>query len=129
MAVKIRLTRIGRHKDPIYRIVAADHKYARDGRYIEQVGYYDPSKGIENATLNEELVIKWLNQGAQYSDTIKAILTNKGLIKKAKENRGEVLKKAKVTKTASPKKEEAKKAGKKKIEEAPAEKAEVKEGE
>ena len=129
MAVKIRLTRIGRHKDPIYRIVAADHKYARDGRYIEQVGYYDPSKGIENATLNEELVIKWLNQGAQYSDTIKAILTNKGLIKKAKENRGEVLKKAKVTKTASPKKEEAKKAGKIKIEEAPAEKAEVKEGE
>lgn len=129
MAVKIRLTRIGRHKDPIYRIVAADHKYARDGRYIEQVGYYDPSKGIENATLNEELVIKWLNQGAQYSDTIKAILTNKGLIKKAKENRGEVLKKAKVTKTASPKKEETKKAGKKKIEEAPVEKAEVKEGE
>lgn len=129
MAVKIRLTRIGRHKDPIYRIVAADHKYARDGRYIEQVGYYDPSKGIENATLNEELVIKWLNQGAQYSDTIKAILTNKGLIKKAKENRGEVLKKAKVTKTASPKKEETKKVAKKKIEEAPAEKAEVKEGE
>ena len=129
MAVKIRLTRIGRHKDPIYRIVAADHKYARDGRYIEQVGYYDPSKGIENATLNEELVIKWLNQGAQYSDTIKAILTNKGLIKKAKENRGEVLKKAKVTKTASPKKEETKKAAKKEIEEAPVEKAEVKEGE
>ncbi len=134
MAVKIRLTRIGRHKDPIYRIVAADHKYARDGRYIEQVGYYDPSKGIENATLNEELVIKWLNQGAQYSDTIKAILTNKGLIKKAKENRGEVLKKAKVTKTASPKKEETKKkatkkVAKKKIEEAPVEKAEVKEGE
>ncbi len=139
MAVKIRLTRIGRHKDPIYRIVAADHKYARDGRYIEQVGYYDPSKGIENATLNEELIIKWLNQGAQYSDTIKAILTNKGLIKKAKENRGEVVKKVKVTKTASPKKEETKKATpkkkttkkvtKKKVEEAPVEKAEVKEGE
>ena len=89
MAVKIRLTRIGRHKDPIYRIVAADHKYARDGRYIEQVGYYDPSKGIENATVNEELVIKWLNQGAQYSDTIKAILTNKGLIKKAKETKSD----------------------------------------
>ncbi len=137
MAVKIRLTRIGRHKDPIYRIVAADHKYARDGRYIEQVGYYDPSKGIENATLNEELVIKWLNQGAQYSDTIKAILSNKGLIKKAKENKGEVVKKAKVVKTASPKaeakpktKKVAKKAPKaKKVEEAPVENTEVKEGE
>lgn len=137
MAVKIRLTRIGRHKDPIYRIVAADHKYARDGRYIEQVGYYDPSKGIENATLNEELVIKWLNQGAQYSDTIKAILSNKGLIKKAKENKGEVVKKAKVVKTAGPKaeakpktKKVAKKAPKaKKVEEAPVENTEVKEGE
>ena len=137
MAVKIRLTRIGRHKDPIYRIVAADHKYARDGRYIEQVGYYDPSKGIENATLNEELVIKWLNQGAQYSDTIKAILSNKGLIKKAKENKGEVVKKAKVVKTASPKAEakpKTKKVAKKapkanKVEEAPVENTEVKEGE
>ena len=137
MAVKIRLTRIGRHKDPIYRIVAADHKYARDGRYIEQVGYYDPSKGIENATVNEELIIKWLNQGAQYSDTIKAILTNKGLIKKAKENKGEAVKKTKVVKTASPKaeakpkaKKVAKKATKaKKVEEAPIKEAEVKEGE
>ena len=140
MAVKIRLTRIGRHKDPIYRIVAADHKYARDGRYIEQVGYYDPSKGIENATVNEELVIKWLNQGAQYSDTIKSILTNKGLIKKAKETKGEGVKKAKVVKTASPKAEakpKAKKVAKKstkaseakKAEETPVESAEVKEGE
>lgn len=138
MAVKIRLTRIGRHKDPIYRIVAADHKYARDGRYIEQVGYYDPSKGIENATVNEELIIKWLNQGAQYSDTIKAILSNKGLIKKAKENKVEGVKKAKVVKTGAKKEEKkaptkkttstAKKTTTKKAE-PKVETAEVKEGE
>ena len=109
MAVKIRLTRIGRHKDPIYRIVAADHKYARDGRYIEQVGYYDPSKGIENATLEEEKVLKWLSEGAQYSDTIKAILSAKGLIKKAKETKDEGEKKEKVVKTGSGKKVSKKK--------------------
>ncbi len=101
--VKIRLTRIGRHKEPIYRIVAADHKYARDGRYIDQIGYYDPSKGIENATIDEEKAIYWLNQGALYSDTLKTILSSKGLIKKAKESRPEANKKAKVVKTGAKK--------------------------
>jgi len=103
MAVKIRLTRVGRHKDPIYRIVCADHKYARDGRYVEQLGTYDPSKGLANATLNEEATIAWLQKGAQYSDTIKAILTSKGLVAKAKATRVEGAKKAKVVKTASKK--------------------------
>ena len=59
MAVKIRLTRIGRHKDPFFRIVAADSRYARDGRYIEQIGYFDPEKGVENAVIDEELALKW----------------------------------------------------------------------
>lgn len=53
MAVKIRLTRIGRHKDPFFRIVAADSRYARDGRYIEQIGYFDPEKGVENAVIED----------------------------------------------------------------------------
>ena len=79
MAVKIRLTRIGRHKDPLYRIVAADSHYARDGRIIEQVGYYDPSKGIQNATIDEELALKWLGLGAIPSDTVKAIFNRKGI--------------------------------------------------
>ena len=79
MAVKIRLTRIGRHKDPLYRIVAADSHYARDGRIIEQVGYYDPSKGIENATIDEALALKWLGLGAVPSDTVKAIFNRKGI--------------------------------------------------
>lgn len=82
MAVKIRLTRIGRHKDPFFRIVAADSRYARDGRYIEQIGYFDPEKGVENAVIDEELALKWLNMGAQPSDTVKAMLNRKGLVAK-----------------------------------------------
>lgn len=83
MAVKLRLTRIGRHKDPFFRVVAADSRYARDGRYIEQIGYFDPEKGIENAVINEELAVKWLLLGAQPSDTVKAIFKVKGLNAKA----------------------------------------------
>ena len=85
MAVKLRLTRIGRHKDPFFRVVAADSRYARDGRYIEQIGYFDPEKGIENAVINEELAVKWLLLGAQPSDTVKAIFKVKGLNAKAVE--------------------------------------------
>ena len=85
MAVKIRLTRIGRHKDPFYRVVAADSRYARDGRIIEQIGYFDPDNGVENAVIDEELALKWLALGAQPSDTVKAIFNRKGLLKKAAE--------------------------------------------
>ena len=87
MAVKIRLTRIGRHKDPFYRIVAADSRYARDGRIVEQIGYFDPQKGVENAVIDEELALKWLGLGAQPSDTVKSILSKKGLLKKAAEGK------------------------------------------
>ena len=79
MAVKIRLTRIGRHKDPFFRIVAADSRYARDGRYIEQIGYFDPSKGVENAVIDKELALKWLNNGATPSETVKAMFNRKGI--------------------------------------------------
>lgn len=82
MAVKIRLTRIGRHKDPFFRIVAADSRYARDGRYVEQIGYFDPEKGVENAVIDEELALKWLNKGAQPSDTVKAMFNRKGIVAK-----------------------------------------------
>ena len=87
MAVKIRLTRIGRHEDPFYRIVAADSRYARDGRIIEQVGYINPKKGVESAVVNEEVALKWLSQGAQLSDTVRAIFKSKGLIKKHSEGK------------------------------------------
>ena len=82
MAVKIRLARIGRHKDPFFRIVAADPRFARDGRYIEQIGYLDPAKGVENAVIDEELALKWLEQGATPSDTVRAIFNRKGLLAK-----------------------------------------------
>ncbi len=77
--VKIRLTRIGRHKDPFFRIVAADQHYARDGRIIEQLGYFDPAKGVENAVIDEELALKWLKAGAVPSDTVKAMFNRKGI--------------------------------------------------
>ena len=85
MAVKIRLAREGRTHLPFYRIVVADSRYTRDGRFIEQIGYYDPKKGISSAVINEEAAIKWINSGALYSDTLKSILTSKGIIVKAKE--------------------------------------------
>lgn len=95
MAVKIRLTKIGRHKDPFYRIVAADSRYARDGRYIEQIGYFDPDKGVENAVIDEELALKWLNQGATPSDTVRAMFNRKGLMAKHAGNDAPKAKKAK----------------------------------
>ena len=82
MSVKIRLTRIGRHKDAIYRVVVADSRFARDGRYVEQIGYYDPAKGEESANINEELAIKWLLRGAQPSDSIRTLFTRKGIMEK-----------------------------------------------
>lgn len=80
MAVKIRLARTGRHLDPSYRIVAADSRYARDGRYIEQLGFYNPQKPAEEAVIDQALALKWLLLGAQYSDTVRTLLKAKGVI-------------------------------------------------
>ncbi|MDY0214483.1 MAG: 30S ribosomal protein S16 [Bacilli bacterium] len=79
MAVKIRLTRVGRTHDPHYRIVAADSRYTRDGRFIEQIGYYNPKTDLKAAVLDRELALKWLNNGAQPSDTVKAIFRAQGI--------------------------------------------------
>lgn len=87
MSVKIRLTRIGRHEDPFYRIVAADSHFARDGRIIEQIGTYDPSKGIDAAQINEELAIKWLNNGAIPSDSVRTMLARKGIMTRFTESK------------------------------------------
>ena len=104
MAVKIRLARKGRHELPFSRIVVANSRYPRDGRYLEQIVTYDPSKGIESVSINEELAVKWLKSGAQYSDTVKNILSSKGLISKAKEEKAkEGIKKANVTSTKNSK--------------------------
>ena len=87
MSVKIRLTRIGRHEDPFYRIVAADSHFARDGRIMEQIGTYDPSKGIDAAQINEELAIKWLNNGAIPSDSVRTMLARKGIMTRFTESK------------------------------------------
>ena len=107
MSVKIRLTRIGRHKDPFFRIVAADSRFARDGRYIEQIGYFDPEKGVENAVIDEELALKWLGLGATPSDTVKAMFNRKGILAKnagAKAPKAKAEKKPAAEKKAAPKK-------------------------
>ena len=78
--VKIRLTRTGRHVDPTDRMVVADSRYARDGRFIEQVGFYDPM--TDEIKLDEEKIMSWLNKGAQVSDTVKSILSKHGIIAK-----------------------------------------------
>ena len=82
MAVKIRLTRIGRHSDPFYRIVAADSRYARDGRYIEQIGYYNPVKEPAEVKIDAEIAKKWLNNGAQPTDTVRDLFIKNGIIEK-----------------------------------------------
>jgi small subunit ribosomal protein S16 len=101
MSVKIRLTRIGRHKEPIYRIVAADSRSARDGRYIEQIGVFNPAKGEENADINEELAMKWLGLGATPSDSIRAMFNRKGLLEKFAKSK--LAKQAKPVAKAAPK--------------------------
>ena len=87
MSVKIRLTRIGRHKEAIYRVVVADSRFARDGRYVEQIGYFDPSKGEENADINVEAALKWLQKGAQPSESIRTLFTKKGIMQKYAESK------------------------------------------
>ncbi|MCQ2798870.1 MAG: 30S ribosomal protein S16 [Bacilli bacterium] len=88
MSVKIRLTRIGRHKDPFFRVVASDSRVARDGGCIEQIGTYDPAKGVENADINEELALKWLNNGAIPSESVRAMLSSKGIMAKYAASKG-----------------------------------------
>ena len=82
MSVKIRLTRTGRHKDPSYRIVAADSRYPRDGRFIEIVGTYNPLTNPATVKFNEEKVLTWLNNGAKPTDTVKSLLSKEGIIAK-----------------------------------------------
>ena len=86
--VKIRLTRTGRHNDPSYRIVVADSHYARDGRNIAKIGIYDPAKGVDGATIDEALALQWLNNGAAPTDTVRAILSAKGIMTKFAAEKG-----------------------------------------
>lgn len=82
MSVKIRLKRMGSKKRPFYRIVVADSRSPRDGRFIETVGTYNPLTDPETVTLKEEKVMNWLNNGAQPSDTVRNLLSKQGIMKK-----------------------------------------------
>ncbi|HIY09339.1 MAG TPA: 30S ribosomal protein S16 [Firmicutes bacterium] len=80
MAVKIRLRRIGAKKAPFYRIVVADSRYPRDGRFIEEVGVYDPTKSPSMVQIDGEKAKKWIANGAQPTDTVKALLKKEGIL-------------------------------------------------
>ena len=89
MAVKLRLKRMGAKKKPFYRIVAADSRSPRDGRFIEMVGTYNPLVTPAETKIDEELVIKWLKNGATPTDTVRNILSKNGIMAKyAKEKQG-----------------------------------------
>ncbi len=74
--VKIRLRRMGAKKSPFYRVVVADSRYPRDGRFIEEVGTYDPMTEPATVKLNTEKIKDWISKGAQPTDTVKALIDN-----------------------------------------------------
>ncbi|MDP8253195.1 MAG: 30S ribosomal protein S16 [Candidatus Kaelpia aquatica] len=79
MAVKIRLRRIGKKKVPHYRIVVADSRAARDGKFIEQIGCYDPKKEADQAKIDKEKAMDWIKKGAQVSETVKSLMKKNGI--------------------------------------------------
>ena len=78
--VKIRLKRMGAHKKPFYRVVVADSRTPRDGRFIEEIGTYDPLKNPAEIIIDNDAAQKWLSQGAQPTDTVRALLKKSGAI-------------------------------------------------
>ena len=87
MAVKLRLKRMGAKKRPFYRVVAADSRSPRDGKVIEEIGYYNPVVEPADIKINEELAMKWLRNGAQPTDTVRDLLKKQGIVKKFHEER------------------------------------------
>ena len=76
MAGKIRLKRMGAKKAPFYRVVVADSRYPRDGRFIEEIGYYDPTKTPSVIKIDTEKADKWIKNGAQPTETVKKLIKN-----------------------------------------------------
>ena len=87
MAVKIRLKRMGAKKAPFYRVVVADSRSPRDGRFIENIGTYNPLVTPAEIKIDEEAAIKWLNNGAIPTDTVRSILSKQGIMKKYAEQK------------------------------------------
>lgn len=82
MAVKLRLQRLGKKKQPFYRIVAADSRSPRDGKFIEVVGTYNPRLNPPEVVIKEDKAIKWLKNGAQPTDTVRSLLRREGILLK-----------------------------------------------
>ena len=82
MSVKIRMRRMGAKRKPFYRIVVADSRAPRDGRFIEEVGYYNPVSQPKELKLDEDKIFEWLKKGAQPSDTVRLLLSGAGLMAK-----------------------------------------------
>ena len=80
MAVKIRLKRIGAKKNPFYRVVVADSRYPRDGRFIEEIGTYNPLMDPAQINIDGEKAVNWIKNGAQPTDTVKSLLKKTGAI-------------------------------------------------
>jgi len=87
VAVRIRLKRMGAKKHPFYRLVVADARSPRDGRFIAEVGYYDPTAEPSVIKLEEDQVLHWLSRGAQPSETVKGLLSRAGVLQKYQESR------------------------------------------
>ena len=81
MSVKIRLKRLGAKKAPFFRVVVADSRYPRDGRFIEEIGYYNPLTNPADIKINAEKATKWLNNGAQPTETVRTLLKKTEIIK------------------------------------------------
>ncbi|MFC7392527.1 30S ribosomal protein S16 [Scopulibacillus cellulosilyticus] len=82
MAVKIRLKRMGAKKRPFYRVVVADSRSPRDGRFIEEIGTYNPVAEPAEVKINEDKALDWLQKGAQPSDTVRNLFSKQGLMEK-----------------------------------------------
>ena len=80
MAVKIRLRRMGAKKAPFYRVVVADSRYPRDGRFIDEIGYFDPTKEPSVIKVDADKAKEWIAKGAQPTDTVKVILKKEGIL-------------------------------------------------
>jgi small subunit ribosomal protein S16 len=80
MAVKIRLKRMGAHKKPFYRVVVADSRSPRDGKFIEEIGYYNPLTDPVDIKIDGETAKKWISNGAQPTETVKSLFKKSGII-------------------------------------------------
>ncbi|MGA8943542.1 MAG: 30S ribosomal protein S16 [Thermoactinomyces sp.] len=87
MAVKIRLRRMGAKKAPFYRVVVADSRAPRDGRTIDEIGYYNPVTDPATVKIDEEKALSWLANGAQPSDTVRNLFRKEGILKKVHEQK------------------------------------------